>query len=59
MKTIEYKVTYAEGDTDTITVTARDINSGVKKALAEALKGVSSTNPRWEFHSIEFWAVTS
>lgn len=59
MKRIEYKVTYAEGDEEIVAVFARDINSGAKKALALALRGVSSTNPRWEFARIEFWMVTS
>jgi len=59
MKRIEYKITYCEGDEDIIAVFARDINSGARKALALALQGVSSTNPRWEFARIEFWQVTS
>jgi len=59
MKRIEFKITFAEGDTEIVAVFARDLNSGAKKALARALKGVSSTNPRWEFRCIEFWQVTS
>lgn len=59
MKRIEFKITFAEGQDEIVAVFARDINSGARKALALALKGVSSTNPRWEFARLEFWQVTS
>jgi hypothetical protein len=59
MKLIKYHVVYAEGNEDFYTVRARTINSGFKKALALAVKGVEGTNPRWELARIEFWMVES
>lgn len=62
MKTIEYRVTYAEGHTDIVRVQARDINSGFTKAVKLARRETTPRRPgdrRWEIAIIEFWTVTS
>lgn len=51
--TIQYKITYGEGNEYIYTVQARDINSGFRKAVTEALRGMSS----YDIHSVEFWMV--
>lgn len=62
MKIIEYKVTTCEGDSFNVTVRARDINSGFRKATDVGLRELARS-PRspeykaWEIHSVAFWAV--
>lgn len=55
MKTIEYLVTLADGETKIVAVQARTINSGVRKAMdSMAMRALLI---RGEFHSIGFWQV--
>jgi hypothetical protein len=54
MKTIEFKVTFGDGNEYIVSVQARDINSGFRKAAAEALRNIS---PDYDIHSVEFWMV--
>lgn len=54
LKTIEYKVTFGTGNTYIITVQAKDINAGFRKAAAEALRDVRAD---YDIHSVEFWMV--
>jgi hypothetical protein len=56
MKVIEYRAVYSEGQSDILTVTARDINSGFAKALKLAKKPLGTGRVR-EIARIEFWAV--
>lgn len=60
MKRIEYRVTYTlngeEIDATTASVTARDLNSGFRRAVAVALRGLPKG---WELYRVEFWRVTS
>jgi len=50
MREIEYKLTYAEGDSEVVTVFARDISSGFGKALR-------ARRYRAELASIAFWQL--
>jgi hypothetical protein len=54
MRTIEYRVTYAEGEPETVRVTARDINSGFAKAVKRAREPLGFGRVR-QLHSVEFW----
>ena len=56
MKTIEYRITYSEGDTEIATVSARSINSGFAKAVKIALKPLGNGRVR-EISRVEFWMV--
>ena len=56
MKEIQYRATFAEGEQEIVTVRARDINSGMTKALREARKPLGNGRER-ELHSVEFWMV--
>jgi hypothetical protein len=56
VKTIEYKVIYAEGEDEIVRVLARDINSGMTKALKAAKVALGNGVVR-ELHSIQFWMV--
>jgi hypothetical protein len=58
VKTIEYRATYSEGDEETITVKARDINSGFGKALKRAKEPLGNGRVR-EISRISFWSVRS
>lgn len=59
MKVIEYRITYGNtGYSETVTVQARDINSGFAKALKKALKPLGNGTKR-PLHSIEFSMVKS
>lgn len=53
MKTIEYMATYAEGNTRLITVQARNINAGFRKAAMIA----AHADRLDEIHSVQFWMV--
>lgn len=56
MKTIEYRITYADGETEIASVQARSLNSGFAKALSIARQPLGNGRER-ELHSIEFWQV--
>ena len=57
MKVIEFKATYAEGQELLLKVTARNIDSGFRKAAKRCLDGIP---PSWgSIHSLEFWQVLS
>lgn len=67
MLTIEYRATYSgkiiqanmatdEPETEIIRVTARDLNSGLRKALNVALVPLGNGQRR-QITSIEFWQV--
>lgn len=60
MKRIQFKVTWCDregvGVEQLATVTARDLNSGFRKAVADALKQFPD---EWTLHSVEFWMVLS
>ena len=58
MKSIDYKVTYAEGDEEVVHTRARDINSGFGKALKQARVPLGNGRRR-EISRIEFWEVVS
>lgn len=54
MRTLKYKATYQAISTtvdDTVTVQARDLNSGARKAMGLALHQLPES---WEFVSLEF-----
>lgn len=60
MKTIEYRVVYAEGADEIVSVEASTINSGFRKALARVLKEIpagSRTAIGYEISRVEFWRV--
>jgi hypothetical protein len=52
--TIRYRITYAEGETEIITVRARSINSGFTKALRLAREPLGNGITR-ELARVEFW----
>ena len=55
MKTIEYKVTYGNGQETLVSVYARNIASGLRKVAKNADKNIPAS---WgDLHSIEFWRV--
>jgi hypothetical protein len=58
MKQIKFKAIFQTPDdvvSEIVEVTAKDINSGVRKALPIALKGRPKNH---EFHRIEFWEAS-
>jgi hypothetical protein len=55
---IEYRATYGNGDTEQISVNARDTNSGFAKALKKAMEPLGNGQRR-ELNKIEFWRVWS
>lgn len=61
MKSIQYLVTYSDGHNEKVTVQARNINAGMRKALDRILSDVRTSglsgNWHWEIARIEFWAV--
>ena len=62
MKTIEYRVVYAEGADEIVTVRARSINSGIRKAIARVLAEIPPGRRGqigYEINRVEFWQVTS
>lgn len=62
MKRIQYRVTFDSSKWGArkaiVTVDARTIDSGARKALAKALSPLFQAEGE-EFHSIEFWQVLS
>jgi hypothetical protein len=58
MRTIQYLATYNEHDSEIITVAARDINSGLVKAVREACKPLGNGTRR-EIVSVAFFMVRS
>lgn len=62
MKVIQYRVLYADGHHDFVTVEARNLNTGLVKAVRAAAVGVptdDTTISPTGVHSVEFWAVLS
>jgi len=56
MKRIEYRIVYAEGEEEVVTVPAININSGFDKALKIA-KLPLGDGTRREIARVEFWKV--
>lgn len=56
MKAIDYRITYADGHTEVVTVTTRSINAGFRKALDRAREPLGNGQQR-DLHSVEFWQV--
>ncbi len=55
MKVIEFKATYGEGGSAVVSVRARTIESGFRKAARLVTKEIPRT---WgNIHSLEFWRV--
>jgi hypothetical protein len=56
VQTIDYRIVYAEGHSEIVSVRTRNINSGFAKALRRGLEPLGNGKRR-ELARVEFWAV--